>query len=791
MVSLPDFHLSFAQKKAGSVKLRSSVHLLAVVWACMSLMIMPAAFASDPPAPDEPLRPLPTPQADTALEKPLASARLLLEGVGKLSFKGVPGRLDISAQSAFPLFRDKDGKDIAAVYDDGSARAVILSHDAWYASPSWADPSLDRFLDNALTWLSGSPSPRGKKPRILCYDSIDMAARLASRGYAVDSPALFPNDLSAYDALVVYLPRGWTPAFDRAAAERLREAFRGGKPLMAAGLAWVFMSYGDGKSGADLSRDYAANLIFKDSGVFFSDAYASSSAEPVVLEASSHRASWLVSQALDALDGKIAGLAPDFPVLLYDNMETLRDWRQVLPGESLGSLAKRLTAEISINAPSPENPALRTDIRRWTAIVLTELISRNHPELFPGIWPVLGSFPGNGSPNASSSRLYKRTTTIAAESGGGWQTTGVYARAGETISLLVTGLSPGEKAIVRLGAHRDNLIHSGLDALERWPVISAEIPLVEGKADFFCRYSGPIYLDVPENRAQSLFISVEGGMEMPVWRPGMDAAAFRKKLRDTACPLVELQGRHIIFTQSRASLPKRVNPQAIMDWWDRVALLVPELLGDKPKNRPERFVADRQISWGYMHAGYPIMTLLDVETYQMGGEGKGPEWAGFNLLENGAWGHFHELGHNYQEAAWTFSNAKEVSVNLFTLFVMEKQLGIKAIEHRYLTRHSKAVEEFLKTPSWEAWSKNPFVALHSYARLAQRFGWDAFTRTFQVYRAMKKEDVPKSDQEKIDTWVLEFSRQVKFNLVPYYREWAWPLSPAVEEKLSSYPVWKI
>ena len=57
----------------------------------------------------------------------------------------------------------------------------------------------------------------------------------------------------------------------------------------------------------------------------------------------------------------------------------------------------------------------------------------------------------------------------------------------------------------------------------------------------------------------------------------------------------------------------------------------------------ERFVVDRQISAGWMHSGYPVMAHLasSEEVLSL-----------TSLQANGAWGPFHELGHNHQVDDW-------------------------------------------------------------------------------------------------------------------------------------------
>src|SRR5687767_13981526 len=103
-----------------------------------------------------------------------------------------------------------------------------------------------------------------------------------------------------------------------------------------------------------------------------------------------------------------------------------------------------------------------------------------------------------------------------------------------------------------------------------------------------------------------------------------------------------------------------------MRFWDQVLDAVADLACiPRERKRPERIVADVQISAGYMHSGYPIMTHLDsvAQTVQ------------FHRMKSGTWGHFHELGHNHQRGEWTFSGTGEVTCNWFSLYVMETLCG--------------------------------------------------------------------------------------------------------------------
>lgn len=67
-----------------------------------------------------------------------------------------------------------------------------------------------------------------------------------------------------------------------------------------------------------------------------------------------------------------------------------------------------------------------------------------------------------------------------------------------------------------------------------------------------------------------------------------------------------------------------------------------------------------------MHSGYPVMCHLDIAEAN---EGAIPQVVDVKTLwQEGAWGIFHEFGHNRQKEEWTFEGTGEVTVNIFSLY---------------------------------------------------------------------------------------------------------------------------
>jgi hypothetical protein len=162
------------------------------------------------------------------------------------------------------------------------------------------------------------------------------------------------------------------------------------------------------------------------------------------------------------------------------------------------------------------------------------------------------------------------------------------------------------------------------------------------------------------------------------------------------------------------------------------------------------------------------------------------------LQEEGTWGMYHELGtfdkawqsmarhafyiglmttgkchgwlttvlsgHNQQESAWTFSGAGEVTVNLFTLYSMQRLHGIEPVLHPWILKQKAKAKAYLQDETssskekWAQWKRDAGMALWMYAQLQHeyvayrsitkvcrrltcfnaRFGWDLYHKVFVV-----------------------------------------------------------
>jgi len=226
------------------------------------------------------------------------------------------------------------------------------------------------------------------------------------------------------------------------------------------------------------------------------------------------------------------------------------------------------------------------------------------------------------------------------------------------------------------------------------------------------------------------------------------------------------------------------DPRPVAQLYVDALTAMSDLRGIKRLNvRPERIVCDQQISAGYMHSGYPVMTWLDVEKISVQNA----------ALRNSSWGHWHEFGHNHQVSDWTPEGTGEVTNNMFALYVWENVIGKdRASAH-------PAIRDDAMKKAWDKYvaggkkysdlQSNPFLYLQMYIQLQEAFGWDAYKKIFAEYRDLKPNEHPKNNQEKLDQWALRFSRIVGKNLGPFFQAWGVPISPNALASVRQLPVW--
>jgi hypothetical protein len=692
----------------------------------------------------------------------------LLAGVRAVAAPGLPGSLAVYGPTALPLVVGKtDGSARAVVIAAarlGKGRVVALAHDGYFNADALGTADTGRLIRNTVNWAAGA-----EKARVAVVGLPALRDFLVTGG--MDAQLVNPREpLTGYRAVIVT-----HQGIDAAAAERIRTFVEAGGGVVAASTGWGWVQI----TGRPIT-EHPLSAITRGAGVVWTDGTAERTTpngfDPTapfspLVHAGEALAALLEKQPLDPADAAQASTS----VLLAA--------RSTVPGDPV--LAPRLQelrkAAGAAGLPSEKDPvSTRTPLRRVALALDVDEAQRSAPEAVQA-HPAANDFPG--AVPADAPRVARRLTVDLSVPG--WRSTGLYAAPGERVTLTLVGAPPKGLAL-RIGAHTDELWH--LAAWKRAPEITRTFPVRGERTVGACAFGGLVYVAVPDHAGSgTLDVTLSGGVEAPYFRLGETSPAeWRATVRSRPAPWAELQGEKVIFTVPSTHVRALENPESLVKLWDQVVRAQESLTDRQDRKRPERIVADRQISAGYMHSGYPIMVPIDDSTRLAVDEAR--------LRAEGTWGHYHELGHNLQSGEWTFDGTGEVTNNVLAMYVYAQVLklpfdgGHPAIRDR--AARLERVRKHLATGApFSAWKSDPFLALSMYIQLIDAFGWAPFQKVFAEYRALPAADRPRTDDQKRDQWLIRFSRAVGRNLGPFYQTWGVPTSEGARNSVRELPGW--
>jgi len=698
----------------------------------------------------------------------------LLDGVQEIASPGcIPGPVCVFGPDAFSVITGTRGRarmPVVGAARLGEGRVVAFGHEGLMGgAPDGAD-SL-RFLTNAIGWASGGGdgparvalcgldglagplSGAGLAPRRLAPG--DLAAGLADVDALIASPGSIGAEL--VDAVLAYIrqggglitgvcPWGW----EQVTGKSLRADLGGNQVLAAAGLVLA-----DGMLGETGPKGYAADR----QGLELSHA----------------------GRALEALESHAAGRGALSKEDLNQVSATLGTTARAVPsGDTLFLPRVKALCESpeARCVPTSEAPvAADQALARIAATLTAAEIAETPPEKVTA-HPSAEAFPGAVATDAPRVRQTVAVDTSVPD----WHSTGLYAAPGEAIGVTLPESAAGKGLSVRIGCHTDGIWH--LDQWKRFPEVARAFALDRPTTRAANAFGGLVYIVVPRGcELGSIDVTIEGAVEAPLFVYGRTSrSTWRDTLRHAPGPWAELATDSVVITVPSSAIRELDDPEALLAFWNHVMDCCADLAAwPRERERPERYVPDVQISAGYMHSGYPIMTHLDAAPLSVDRQ---------KLVSTGSWGHFHEMGHNHQSGHWTFDGAGEVTVNLFSLYVSERACDLQSAAHPAVTDELWArAEAHMAAPDFGKWKSDPFLALAMYMQLQRQFGWGAFTRVFAGYAAADPATLPRSDAEKRDQWMVRFSREVGCNLGPFFDAWGVPVSEEAKASIADLVVW--
>lgn len=537
--------------------------------------------------------------------RPNEHQKFILNGVTTVLKTTSPAVMSLLNDNAFPILTGlSDGvrKAHVAAAEWGKGRMVAYSHTTLYIADLPVGVKNDnlKLLINSINWLR---KDAGKKIGVYGYDPLEKYLTEFTV-YEVSSEEL--NNwtlLKQYD--VVVIAREVRKDF----AENLRTYVQNGGGLLVGGTAWSV-------SGDEQLESYWPNVILRDTGILCISkySYGSESCDGKCFDATTDLLkdtnSFQVWQELKGFNWS-QQVMPRLQI--NQMMEVLVDRLKFGFNEKLNdevkTFAQRCLELIPAFVPTEEAPVKLENEKQFIVayrywIELLNLIGVT-ADISPH--PAAKVFPGT-----SASVIEQRIKKVVEIDGRiKWHSTGLYALPGHKIT--VQALNPEISATdlqVQIGMHDDNL--EKLDNWNRYPVIVFQSKIKNGTATIANPFGGPIFIVSSNKRSNSLKFTIDGGIRSPTYFLGQTTQVeWQNEIRNYPAPWGELVGKNLIISIQSTFLSQLKDPEEVIKFWDLVSDAMADLaVIPRDRDTQSRFVADVQISAGFMHSGYPIMFKL-------------------------------------------------------------------------------------------------------------------------------------------------------------------------------------
>ena len=707
----------------------------------------------------------------------------IIRGMGITNWNGLPSTILPVGEWSFPvgISSESDGKNgnpVISASHVGRGKMLGYGHESWITGGN-TNQELT-FSLQAVEWVCGKEANIG-----ISYGSglSHYKEDLENEGHNVQS-SLSLEDLSEVDCLIDEFWNG----HDARDNLLIEEFLISGGGLIMGGHSW-YWSY----SNDDLSNNYPGNKIAQTTGLFVSNSIGGNQIDmsniphplnsPKIAIQALHD-DILNIQELTDIESKIAdstiSLCTDVISLDFHNFwDPLRELVNISGWTIIeyGSLYENVGHNFGDD--SVADSILRIESALTQKLPADELTPHPSHSEFPGEVPT------------NSTRI-SRTITVDGNQSGldsnfGYSnprsdiriSTGLYAAPGDIVTITVQSEIANSGVKILIGAHTDILWHK--EQIHRHPVISRSWIVDNVSTEVGNAFGGQIYIAIPAGSTMGIFdVTISNAIKSPTYFLGQtDIFQWLNQYRYDPAPWAEIGSDLFILTVPSHEIRNLENPDELMEWWNQALSMEHELYGFQPWPRVERAVFDVQISAGWMHSGYPFMAH-DLSV---------PDVINFTFMsENGDWGMFHELGHNHQWMPSTLPGTVETGCNFASVYLMEELVGLTGHGALEISQRESRTREYFDDGSnlsnWSVW-----VALETFLLIKERWGWTPITNSLESYYDMPEDQIPSTDIEEYNTWVIQISNMTGFNLAPYHQAWGFPITESTYEVLEDLPVW--
>lgn len=701
----------------------------------------------------------------------------ILEGVKSLPKAGAPGPIGIWGNMAFPILSapNKDGVEmaVAGAAGYGKGRIILFGHNSYLAGGEGGDHA--QLMQNCVKWASNKDKPR------VGLKSVSAVNFYKERGFNAEAfDQLDKKNLSNYDVVIINI-QGVTTLEEGAA---LADYIKGGGGFIGGMTGWAYSQTSGGKH---LATSHGVNLALMPAGVAITDMSAFDQLRN--FDARKELPAWInASEAINAIKKQRDGGPTLDAAQMKQGMNAIQIALAAQPPDrnNLKNAVANALGDAGADQPIPTQKTPLTDTQhaaqRLRLGMETRMLRLAGAEGVKA-HPAHVAFPGKAPPPTEAPRVTSEVKINPSIPG--WTSTGLYAAAGELVTVSLPEKMADKGYAVRIGCHSDTLYH--LDKWERAPDITRSDALTAAKTKTASAFGGLVYIEVPA-RAQNdapFTLTIQNVIPAPLFVLGQDDDdRWNTTLKKRSAPWAELACDKLILACPTEVARTIQNPTQLMEFWKKVVEAQDDICNQgSERQRPERIVADVQISAGYMHSGYPIMVPTSAAA----------EMVTFNKLKFPGWGFYHEIGHNHQRRSFTFDGAGEVTNNVLGMYcynaVLNKDwlIGHGGISEQAREEHVHKIKK--ASDKWQAWKSDPFLALTTYIQLIQAFGWESWRAYLHSFADSNFGPGPKNDDETRDQFLVRYSKITQRNLAPFFEAWGIPVSAGAKAQVSSLQTW--
>ncbi|EJQ39836.1 LPXTG-domain-containing protein cell wall anchor domain [Bacillus wiedmannii] len=383
--------------------------------------------------------------------------------------------------------------------------------------------------------------------------------------------------------------------------------------------------------------------------------------------------------------------------------------------------------------------------------------------------------PGTGSFSSEAKRERRSEQKT-------YMPTGIYVKPNEQITIEVSGT---QKVRAIIGTHQYD---------KQW---GKEVDLSPGSNTISSPNGGLLGFDNPQDTGTVKVKVTQGGSPVPFFELGKhtreDWITMMNKYPDAHA--VQLKSEKAVLTVTRDSAQKYIvdqDPVPLLEKYDEMIRAQDKISGlsetdPNPLHRSTRriwaFVENpNKPDWGmyasldgavFTTAGNAIESALDVNKF--------------------GWGQMHEAGHARQQYPWIWNDLRgmtEVTVNLYSLAAQKQLFPNQPTRLEKSGDYDRAFTYIKQTDKDYKNINDLFVKLVMLWQLNLAYGEDFYPNLHKLYRELPENQLPKTDEDKIQAFIYNTSKVAKQNLLPFFDQWGLKASQETRQKIEAlnYPI---